>query len=168
MNLNTQRRLASNILFCGQNRVWIDPDKLSDVEEAITRDDIRQLIKSGVIKAKRKQGIARVVKTSRRGPGSIKGRVAGKGKWLSKVRPLRRMLKKLRDEGMPKSEYRKLYYLVKGGFFRDRPHLKLYLEKARLESNSAVGPAKESKINEKEVSKSGKRTNVQGRVPKKA
>lgn len=162
MNLNLQRRLASKLLNCGQNRVWIDPDKLSDVEEAITREDVRNLINSGVIIAKRKKGISRVIEKRRRGPGSIKGGKKSKKAWLSKIRPLRKMLKKLRKEGLSRDVYRRLYYLSKGAFFRDRSHLKLYLEK----ENPAM--IKEAAKEKKEVKKSGKGTNVQGRVQKKA
>lgn len=55
MNLTLQRRLASKILKCGEGRVWIDPAKMSQVDEAITREDVRKLIGEGAIKAKRKK-----------------------------------------------------------------------------------------------------------------
>ena len=35
-NLTSQRRLASQILKVGRNRVWIDPARVEDVEGAIT------------------------------------------------------------------------------------------------------------------------------------
>ena len=38
-NLTSQRRLAAQILKVGQNRVWINPEKIDDVEGAITRED---------------------------------------------------------------------------------------------------------------------------------
>ena len=36
--LTSQRRLAAQILKIGQNRVWIDPERIDDVEVAITRE----------------------------------------------------------------------------------------------------------------------------------
>jgi large subunit ribosomal protein L19e len=43
------------------------------------------------------------------------------------------MLKELREAGkIDKSTYRKVYKLIKGGMFRSRAHLKLYLEQYGL------------------------------------
>ena len=32
----SQRRIAASILKCGVNRVWFDPERLSDIENAIS------------------------------------------------------------------------------------------------------------------------------------
>ncbi|MBC7219095.1 MAG: 50S ribosomal protein L19e, partial [Hadesarchaea archaeon] len=45
MKLDTKKRLAAKILKVGVNRVWIDPSRLGDVSAAITREDIKRLIK---------------------------------------------------------------------------------------------------------------------------
>jgi len=37
MDLRNQRRLAAEILKCGENRVWIDPEEVEEVEKAVTR-----------------------------------------------------------------------------------------------------------------------------------
>ena len=37
MSLVSQRRMASEILKVGENRVWIDPERADDVELAISR-----------------------------------------------------------------------------------------------------------------------------------
>ncbi len=42
--LKMQRRIAADLLKCGENRVWIDPERIDDVATAITREDIRRLI----------------------------------------------------------------------------------------------------------------------------
>ncbi|GBF35970.1 50S ribosomal protein L19e [Methanofervidicoccus abyssi] len=146
MDVSTQRRMAADILDCGIDRVWIDPEQLDRVKMAITKDDIRQLIKEGVIVKKQKKGIssARAKKLKeqkkkgrRRGPGSRKGakgaRTPQKRKWINTIRPLRRMLRELRDSGMiDRSTYRMLYRKAKGGAFRSRSHLRLYLEEHGL------------------------------------
>ena len=36
MSLKSQRRLAAEILKAGENRIWIDPERIVDVEIAIT------------------------------------------------------------------------------------------------------------------------------------
>jgi large subunit ribosomal protein L19e len=129
-----QRKLAADILKVGKNKVWIDQSKLEDVKNAITRADIRKMISHGYIKAKPDKIKRPTLYQSnpKRNEGSRKGKKGSrepkKRKWINTVRPLRRMIKDLRDEEKVKrSEYRKLYLRVKSGAFRSRSHLKLYL-----------------------------------------
>jgi len=136
-DLKNQKRMASQILGCGKDRVWIDPSKSEDVEKAITREDIRNLISEGVIKAKKVKGVsrgrARLIDAKRKyghrkGPGSRKGkkgaRTDSKGLWMKKIRALRKKLKEMRaDETLNKSAYCKFYRKAKGGEFRNVAHL---------------------------------------------
>ena len=46
-DLRNQRRMAAEILKCGENRVWMNPDKLDEIEDCITRADIRTAVASG-------------------------------------------------------------------------------------------------------------------------
>ncbi|XRP97535.1 50S ribosomal protein L19e [Methanocaldococcus sp. 16A] len=146
MNVSVQRRMAAEILKCGIERVWIDPTQLERVKMAMSKDDIRALIKEGVIKKKQKKGIssARVKKLKeqrrkgrRRGPGSRRGaagaRTPQKEKWMATIRALRKTLKQLRDTGkIDRKVYRKLYRMAKGGAFRSRSHLFLYMKEHEL------------------------------------
>ncbi|MFH1821702.1 MAG: 50S ribosomal protein L19e [Methanobacteriota archaeon] len=142
MKLDTKKRLAADILKAGVNRVWIDPTRSVDVSSAITRDDIKGLIKQGAIKVKPEIGISRgrlrvrllKRKVGRRGgPGTRKGasgaRTPKKANWIKTVRPLRVKLKQLRKEGtIGQGEYRKLYLMVKGGSFKSKAHLESHLK----------------------------------------
>lgn len=135
---NLQKRMAAKILKVGVSRVWLDPTKQKEIESAITKADIRRLIQKGYIKAlPEKLHKPRERKKKRRGPGSKKGAKGAimpkKRRWISTVRPLREMLKELRDSGkIDKPTYRMLYRLVKGGMFRSRSHLRIYLEQHDL------------------------------------
>mgnify|MGYP000114741176 CR=1 FL=1 len=60
MNVNAQKRLAAEILKCGENRVYIEPDFIDDVSMAINREDIRNLIKNKIISKRHKVGISRL------------------------------------------------------------------------------------------------------------
>ncbi|MDR2874156.1 MAG: 50S ribosomal protein L19e [Methanobrevibacter sp.] len=140
MNLTTQKRLAASILKVGVNRVWINPDKLEVVSEAITREDVNKLILSNVIKAKPKKGISsyrskklaiQKKKGRRKGRGSIKGaknaRNPKKKAWMTTIRALRRDLKSMREsEEINSTTYRKLYRMAKGGAFRSKSYMKTY------------------------------------------
>ncbi|NPB02729.1 MAG: 50S ribosomal protein L19e [Methanopyri archaeon] len=146
MNLRSQRRMAADILKCGVHRVWIDPERMDEVARAQTKDDIRRLIKEGVIRKKPIKGQSRVrarkrheqrKKGRQRGPGRRKGakgaRMPRKRQWIQRIRAIRRELRRLRDEGkIDRSTYRKLYMMAKGGYFRDRSHLLMYIEEHDL------------------------------------
>lgn len=142
MKLNAKKRIAAEVLKVGVNRVWIDPTHAEDVSAAITREDIRKLIKQGFIRAKPERGISRgrfrEIAAKRRkgrrgGAGSRKGakhaRLPKKAGWIKTVRPLRSRLRELKREGtIGPREYRKLYRMVKGGAFRSRAHLDAHLK----------------------------------------
>ena len=47
--LEFQKRVAADLLGCGVNRVRFDQERLDEISEAITREEIRFLIKDGAI-----------------------------------------------------------------------------------------------------------------------
>ncbi len=146
MNLTAQRRMASEILKCGKNRVYFDPYLVEDIKMAITREDIRNLIKEGVIQKRYKQGISKYRKNLRherkkkgraRGLGKRKGpkgaRTPKKKAWMKRIRPQRRELKKLRERKLiTVATYRKLYKNAKGGMFNSVAHLNRYIKDKEL------------------------------------
>ena len=141
MDLKYQKRVAAELLKCGENRVWIDPNKAEDVADAITRADVRTLIASGTVAAKQKKGVSRgranyrkaqKAKGRRSGQGSRKGkkhaRKPSKEIWMQAIRPIRRRLKELRDDGrIDTGTYRKYYMQAKGGVFKSKSHLDSHL-----------------------------------------
>jgi large subunit ribosomal protein L19e len=140
VNLTTQKRLAASILKVGINRVWINPEKIELVSGAMTREDVKKLILSDVIKAKPKKGISsyrskklavQKQKGRRKGRGSIKGAKNAhnpkKKAWMTTIRALRRDLKSMREsEEIDSTTYRKLYKMAKGGAFRSKSYMKTY------------------------------------------
>ncbi len=142
MKLDKKRRLAANMLDVGVNRIWIDPQMAEDVAAALTRADIKRLVKEGSIVVKQKTGTSRgrtrVRKLKRkegrrRGHGSRRGgkeaRSPKKLKWIQTIRPIRKRLKELKKEGTIRAgDYRRLYKMAKGGSFRNKAHLETYLK----------------------------------------
>ncbi len=142
MDLRLQRRLAAEVLDCGMNRVWFDPDALEEIAAAATKEDIRELIERGLIKRKPVKGVCRVRinkrkaqkrKGRRRGHGKRKGkataRMPKKRAWIIRIRALRRRLRLLKEKGVLDSKtYRMLYRKAKGGEFRSVSHLNAYLK----------------------------------------
>jgi large subunit ribosomal protein L19e len=142
--LRSQKTMASRILKCGITRVWIDPQRIADVEEAITAEDIRGLVRDGVISAKQKKGnsnfrkkkiTAQKKKGRRRGRGSRKGNVRGQAKrtWINRIRAIRKLLRELKaDKKIDGKTYRMMYIKSKSGIFRSRSHVMIYLERNNL------------------------------------
>ncbi|MEM4637587.1 MAG: 50S ribosomal protein L19e [Candidatus Woesearchaeota archaeon] len=140
--LRVQKRLASQILNCSQKRVWFDADRLEDIKQAITKHDIRLLIGDGAIKRKPENSTSKVRvrklkeqkrKGRRKGEGSRKGslnaRVNFKEQWMKKIRVQRRFLKELVDKKIiTRNAYRELYLKSKGGYFRSKRHIQVYLD----------------------------------------
>jgi len=141
-DLKSQKRMASEVMDIGKDRVWIDPEQMDRVDEAITRQDIRNLVESGAIQKKDKKGTSKgrsrenkkqKKKGQRKGHGSRKGRKgarkSSKDEWMEKIRSIRERLKEMRDEKeITQDQYRKLYDMSKGGFFRDTKHLENHVQ----------------------------------------
>ena len=140
-DLRNQRRMASTLLKCGANRVWMDHDRIDEIAKAVTKDDIRILIRGRAIKSKQIKGTSRgrkkfnaeqKKKGRRRGYGSRKGakyaRLPRKERWIRTIRPIRSYLKMLRsEEKIDRAIYRKYYRKAKGGEFRSKRHLETHL-----------------------------------------
>lgn len=140
-DLTLQKKLAAEILGVGVSRVKIDPSKVEEIVDVITRDGIKRLIKDGVITVKPVHSNSRArwryrhkqrVKGRRRGHGKRKGekkaRRGDKTMWVSRIRKIRVFLKHLRDSGaIDRKTYRRLYRLAKGGYFHSFSSLKAHL-----------------------------------------
>ncbi len=140
--LKSQRRLAAQILKVGQNRVWIDSERMDDVEAAITRDEIRKLIHEGVIKSLPEKGVSRArarilhekkKKGRRRGPGSRSGashaKISKKEAWMNKIRALRKRLRELKiNRIITENTYRKLYRMASSGRFESVADMERHLK----------------------------------------
>ncbi len=141
MTLASQINIATRLLKCGKSRVWLDPARNADIENAITAGDVRKLISDGIIRKmparglsnfKKKKMVIQKAKGRRSGKGSRKGSRANVQKrlWISRIRAIRDELAKLREAGkIDKSTFRQLYSKSKSGFFRSRAHLRIHIEK---------------------------------------
>ena len=140
-DLRNQRRMAASLIKCGENRIWMDQDRIDEIAKAVTKDDIRVLIKGKAIRSKQEKGIShgrkkyiasQKRKGRRRNHGSRKGakyaRLPRKRRWILIIRPIRSNLKNLRNDNKISNKIYRMYYLkAKGGEFRNKKHLKTHL-----------------------------------------
>jgi large subunit ribosomal protein L19e len=142
MDLKVQKRLAAHILNCSPKHVVFDNDRLDDIKQAITKRDLRLLSGEGAISKMAPKGSsksrARKLKIQkskgrRKGEGSKKGsfnaRFDTKRVWMNNLRYQRAFLKMLVTKSIiTKQAYRELYLKSKGGYFRSKRHIQIYLQ----------------------------------------
>lgn len=146
MDLKFVRRIAADIMKCGENRVAIsnDPARQEKLEDAITREAVRGLIDEGTVQKRPAIGVSRGrarvraaqrAKGRRRGIGSREGgtnaRFPRKRRWVLRIRAIRVRLRELKAAGrIDVSTYRKFYSQAHGGMFHSRAHLEQQLRAA--------------------------------------
>jgi len=141
-DLSAQKRLASEVLDVGKNSIWFNPERQGDIAEAITREDIRELVDEGAIRADAPSGNSRGRARERQqkqayghqeNAGSRKGKAGArqdpKEEWQSKIRAQRTYLRELRDDGeLDSSQYRDLYDKAGGGEFDSVSDMERYID----------------------------------------
>ncbi|THE64482.1 50S ribosomal protein L19e [Salinadaptatus halalkaliphilus] len=141
-DLGAQKRLAADVMDVGENRIWLDPEAQGEIAEAITRDEIRELVADGLIQAESASGNSRGRARERnakrayghqKGPGKRKGKKGArqneKEQWQNQIRAQRRKLRELRDKGeITPTQYRQLYKKAGGGEFRSVRYLLNYID----------------------------------------
>lgn len=146
MKLDTHKRKAASMLKVSPKKIKLNPTMLTEIKEAITKTDLRGLIRDGVIKKDQNKGISKartrkakvqkrkgLRKGSAHRKGSTNSRASEKETWKRKVRSQRKLIKELKDKNtIDNKSYRVLYLKVKGGYFRSRRHIKLYVEEQGL------------------------------------
>ncbi|MDD5193885.1 MAG: 50S ribosomal protein L19e [Candidatus Nanoarchaeia archaeon] len=160
MNLKTKKQLAAKTLEVGKNRLVFNQESLSDIKEAITKQDIKTLYDEGIISIKPVKGRKRIEKRkTKRGPGKIKFKInKRKQEYVKLTRKLRKYLKELKIRGEVDRElYYNLRTKIKMRDFKSRAQFKEYLsslEKNKIKEKKQV---KQPEPKEKELKSKSKK-----------
>ncbi|MBT3298596.1 50S ribosomal protein L19e [archaeon] len=141
-----KKRLAAKILKVSPSKITFASDALEDIKKGITRADIRGLIavkkifKKGTNEQSRGRARKKKIQKSKgrqSGRGSKKGSkhstLSKKAAWILKIRTQRKFIKELKERSLIDSTiYRQLYRKSKGGYFRNKRHIKLYLNEQNM------------------------------------
>ena len=152
MKLERKKNLISRTLKIGKGRVVLNNSRLSELKEAITRQDIRDLLSSGAISISEIHGrLKNNKRRTRRRIGSIKKKVkGGKTRYVNLTRKLRSFLKGQKTHGKISSEaFWKVRSQIRASEFRSLAHMKERIK----EQNLIISEVKNENSKEKKIKK---------------
>jgi large subunit ribosomal protein L19e len=125
MNLNNKKELAAKVLGVGKNKIYFSPEGINEIKEAITRQDILDLNKSGIILVKEDKGRAKKEKKKRKSKGKVRRKVKqDKREYVIITRKLRTYSKfLLKTKKIHNEKYRELRKMIKAKKFKSKRHL---------------------------------------------
>lgn len=130
MKLEKKKELAARTLGVGKGRVAFVSSRNKEIKEAITKQDIRDLVVDGAIVVKETKGRKKVTKRkNRRRAGKIKKSVnKRKELYMTLTRKLREYVKNMKAQGkITREEAIEIRKRIRNKLFKSLAHLKEYI-----------------------------------------
>lgn len=130
MNLKQKKSLAARALKVGKERIVFLKSRLEEIKEAITKQDIKDLVKEKAIVIKNIQGKKKIIKRKhKRGTGKIKIKVkTRKQDYVIMTRKLRGYVAEMKKQGkLSPEEVTEIRKKIRNKDFKSKAHLKEYI-----------------------------------------
>ncbi len=131
MKLDKKKELAAKALKVGKKRIILVESRLEEIKEAITKQDIQDLVKSNAIKIKGKKGRKKVKKrkTKKREGKKRKKVKKRKQEYVKITRKLRNCIKEIKSRGKIDTEtYKDLRKKIRSRYFKSKSQLNDHLK----------------------------------------
>ena len=129
-NLKIKKSLAARALDVGKSRIVFILSRLSEIKEALTKQDIRDLKNDGAIIVKDVSGRKKNVnKKKRKTTGKIKKKVKNrKQEYVKMTRKLRKYVLEMKKQGkVSRDEYLDIRKKIRNRIFKSSANLKSYI-----------------------------------------
>jgi len=136
VKLENKKSLAARALNIGKGRVIFNISRLSEIKEAITKQDIKDLKEGGAISIRETKGRRKVQKRrTRRKAGSIKKKVSTrKQDYVKLTRKLRKYLANLKArDNISNEDVKTLRKEIRSGDFRSLANMKESIKQMKEE-----------------------------------
>jgi large subunit ribosomal protein L19e len=133
MKLKTKKELAVRALKVGKSRISFVKERLEEIKEAITKQDIKDLKNDGAIKVKEVSGRKKNAKKTRRSTGNIRKKInTRKRDYVIMTRKLRRYAKEMHLQGkIGKEDLVEIRKKIRNRKFNSKANLKLYIQELK-------------------------------------
>jgi len=155
MNLKTKKRLAGRTFGVGAGRIIFRNERIDEIKEAITKQDMKDLLSSNAIMIREIRGQRTATKRNRkRSFGKIKKKInLRKRVYMNLTRKMRTFAKQLLLQGrITKEEYWDIRKKIKSRIFRSKAHMSEMI-KETLKPKTSLKARKIKKKTEKESKK---------------
>ncbi len=131
MNFRNKKELTARTLKVGKGRIRFIESRKDEIKDALTKQDIRDLVASGAIIIKKVKGRKKIEGKERRSAGNIRKIVKKrKQEYVILTRKLRNYVKGMAPQ-INKEEFKKIRKKIKNREFKNKMDLKRYVEEIK-------------------------------------
>ncbi|MEK6844889.1 MAG: 50S ribosomal protein L19e [Nanoarchaeota archaeon] len=128
MNLRNKKELAARTFGIGKKRIVFLESRKDEIKDAITKQDIRDLVTSGAIIIKKIKGRRKIERKRSRSAGNIRKKInKRKQEYVIITRKLRNYAKGIISQ-ISKEEFKKIRKKIRNREFKHKRDIKKYVE----------------------------------------